>query len=403
MKRGIGNSCLTKDYILSKISQESIFAFYTGLDIDIIEDCINKGRLISSPFRIDNNPSFGFRYNNRGKLKAKDFAGYFHGDCFDAAAYVINEIYNQNLDVNNKRDFIVILKHVAYSFRNIIYGKEIDYRISEQVQQGLNKVRTKKNVIEFTVRDWNNDDIRYWNSFGIDVNHLNTNFIYAVDEYYVNKKINPEKKYKYVNGRDSCYAFVLGRDASGIYNIKLYFPHRKHGDIRFITNTNCLEGLIGLELNKYDYILVTKSTKDRVAIECYLDSIDICSILYGGASLSNRLNIGLVNISSENYKLSQNEYDYLANKCPKGHIISLMDNDRAGCREAIYLRDTYNIVPLLIPKIYDAKDFAELRSKYSIETINELVKQIKYIFEGLLFLSNIKLGLIMYNCFKAKA
>ena len=30
-------------------------------------------------------------------------------------------------------------------------------------------------------------------------------------------------------------------------------------------------------------------------------------------------------------------------------------------------------------------------------------RKIKYIFEGLLFLSNIKLGLIMYNCFKAKA
>lgn len=372
MRRTIGNACLTKDYILSKISQEAIFAFYTGLDIEIIEECIDKSTLISSPFRIDKHPSFGFRYNNKGKLKAKDFAGYFHGDCFDAAAYVINEIYNINININNKHDFVKVLKHIAYSFRNIIYGKDVDYRVKDQIKVGISKIRNKKAIIEFTIRDWNGNDYKYWSQFGIDFNVLNTNYVYPVDVFYINKSINPEPKYRYAaDKKDPCYAYVLGRDSNGIYNIKLYFPLRVHGSVRFITNSNCIEGLLGLELNNYDYIIITKSTKDRLAIKSYIETVDLAAILYGG---SHKVRIGLINIPSENYKLRQVEYDYIISKCA-GKLISLMDNDLAGRREAIWLRDNYNIIPFVIPKEYEAKDFAELRSKYSIETINILVQQ----------------------------
>ncbi|MEK6881668.1 MAG: hypothetical protein AABY22_18760 [Nanoarchaeota archaeon] len=53
---------ITKDYILSKITQEQIFERYLG--IPVVTD-----NLIHSPIRSnDNNPSFGFNYNNKGKL-----------------------------------------------------------------------------------------------------------------------------------------------------------------------------------------------------------------------------------------------------------------------------------------------------------------------------------------------
>ena len=162
---------------------------------------------------------------------------------------------------------------------------------------------------------------------------------------------------------------MLGQDKRGVYNIKLYFPNRKHGTIRFITNSNCLEGLLNLELNEYDSIIITKSTKDRISLRAYLDAIDL-SISYGGTALRT---IGLVNIPHESYKLKQNEYDWLRAKCPNGLILSLMDNDNTGYREAIWLRNNYNIIPLCIPREYEVKDFAELRSKYSIETIKELI------------------------------
>lgn len=370
MRRTITNGNLTKEFILSKISQVSIFSAYIGVDAEIIEHCIDTGEFISSPFRVDEHPSFGFRYDNRGKLKAKDFAGYFHGDCFDAAALVISEIIHKNVDISNKGWFIFILKHIAYTFRNIIYGKDKDENIEGIIAEGVNAARNRKPIIEFVPRQWNNYDKNYWGKFHVPISYLNTNFVYPVDYFYINRKVNPEPKYYYENDRkDVCYAYMLGQDKRGVYNIKLYFPNRKHGTVRFITNSNCLEGLLNLELNEYDSIIITKSTKDRISLRAYLDAIDL-SISYGGTALRT---IGLVNIPHESYKLKQNEYDWLRAKCPNGLILSLMDNDNTGYREAIWLRNNYNIIPLCIPREYEVKDFAELRSKYSIETIKELI------------------------------
>ena len=370
MRRTITNGNLTKEFILSKISQVSIFSAYIGVDAEIIEHCIDTGEFISSPFRVDEHPSFGFRYDNRGKLKAKDFASYFHGDCFDAAALVISEIIHKNVDISNKGWFIFVLKHIAYTFRNIIYGKDKDENIEGIIAEGVNAARNRKPIIEFVPRQWNNYDKNYWGKFHVPISYLNTNFVYPVDYFYINRKVNPEPKYYYENDRkDVCYAYMLGQDKRGVYNIKLYFPNRKHGTVRFITNSNCLEGLLNLELSEYDSIIITKSTKDRISLRAYLDAIDL-SISYGGTALRT---IGLVNIPHESYKLKQNEYDWLRAKCPNGLILSLMDNDNTGYREAIWLRNNYNIIPLCIPREYEVKDFAELRSKYSIETIKELI------------------------------
>lgn len=370
MRRTVTNGNLTKEFILSKISQVSIFSAYTGVDTEVIENCINTGEFISSPFRVDEHPSFGFKYDNRGKLKAKDFAGYFHGDCFDAAALVISEIIHKNVDISNKGWFIFVLKHIAYTFRNIIYGKDKDENIEGIIAEGVNAARNRKPIIEFVPRQWNNYDKNYWGKFHVPISYLNTNFVYPVDYFYINRKVNPEPKYYYENDRKNvCYAYMLGQDKRGVYNIKLYFPNRKHGTVRFITNSNCLEGLLNLELSEYDSIIITKSTKDRISLRAYLDAIDL-SISYGGTALRT---IGLVNIPHESYKLKQNEYDWLRAKCPNGLILSLMDNDNTGYREAIWLRNNYNIIPLCIPREYEVKDFAELRSKYSIETIKELI------------------------------
>lgn len=60
-----------------------------------------------------------------------------------------------------------------------------------------------------------------------------------------------------------------------------------------------------------------------------------------------------------------------------------MDNDRTGLMEAVILKNDYDIIPIIIPKELGVKDFAELRSSYSINVINELTQQvIKYIEEN---------------------
>ena len=376
MGRSVNSGKIDKNYILSKVSQESIFSVYFDLPIDVIKHCLDTGELICSPIREDNHPTVGFKYNNRGQLKMKDFAGYFWGDCFDAAALVISQINKTPINISNKEDFIKVLKHIAKTFSNIVYGQEKDLNFDIDIKNALTTIIKHKPNIEIVVREWNNKDKNYWDRFGVNLQYLNTNFVYPVEQYYIDRNINPEPKY-YYSDKDPCYAYFLGRDKKGRVSMKLYFPKREHKQTRFITNCNHLEGIYNLERNDYDYIVITKSSKDRLSLGCSLKSIQS---LYGG---SPKVNIGIINIPHETYKLRGFEFDWLKNKLnSNGVLVSLMDNDKTGILEAAYLRREYNIFPIIIAKYLGVKDFAELREKYNINQISEYInKTINYVSE----------------------
>lgn len=381
MKRSIVNSKITKDMILSKVSQQLIAATYLDIPVDTIEYCIETGKTISSPLREDEHPSFGFAINNRGQLKAKDFAGYFWGDVWDIVAYVLSAVTKREINIKDKNDFIFVLRHVVYTFKDIIYGQERDERVLGYIKSGLTIIRGQKSIIEIVPRPWNNYDKTYWGKFGVSLNFLNTHFVYAVDQYYINRKVNPEPKYFYdmAGNKDVCYAYLLGQDRRGIYNWKLYFPNRGHDEVRFITNCNHLEGVYNLERDDYDYIVITKSSKDRLCLDEFIYAHPLQGVLQ-----DKDLLIGVINIPHETHKLTQREYDFLRAKLrDDGELISLFDNDRTGYMCAITYRDEYNITPILIPHEYGAKDFAELRSLYSTETINNFILQtINFIKDG---------------------
>lgn len=368
MGRNINSSKLTKQFILGKVSQVTIMATYLSIPITIIENCIKTGELICNPLRTDVHPTAGFRYNNKNKLKFKDFGNdYFWGDCFDIVALIMSNIYNKQYNVSDKNDFIKILRHITFTFKDIFYGEEKDISLINEINKAIINIKHQKPNIELVIREWNEDDKSYWDEFGVPLQFLNLNFIYPIDQYYINRNINPEPKY-YYNIKDPCYGYLLGQDRSGIYNIKLYFPKRSKNITRFITNCNHLEGIYNLNRNDYDIIVITKSTKDRVSIGASIAKI--CS-LYGGIDKNK---IGIINIPHETYKLRQNEYDWLQSKLDiDGQIISLMDNDRTGKSEAIWLRNNYNIKPFLIPNKYNAKDFAELISNNNFDEVVDLI------------------------------
>lgn len=369
MRRNINNVNINKKFILSKIDQIKIFSVYLGISESAIEYCINTGELICSPLRNDNHPTCGFKYDNKGKLKFKDFAGYIWGDCFDIAAYVISAAYNKNINIANKRDFIGVLKHIAFTFSDIIYGKTINSNINEKLEDGRKIIQKSKSIIEFVTRDWNYNDIKYWKEIGVSIQWLNTHFVYPVEQYYINRKINPKPKYYYTSN-DPCYAYINGADEKGIHDIKLYFPKRDKHNTRFITNYSHMEGIYNLERNDYDWIIITKSSKDRICLDMQLY---LMISLYGG---SFNEKIGVINIPAENYKLSLDEYYWLYGKLSikdPERIISFMDNDETGYIETKYLVDTYKTSFVIIPKKYKVKDFAELRKQYGYKTCSKLI------------------------------
>ena len=383
MKRSVANSTLTKDYIESKISQETIMSKYLDIPVSTIIECVNNNTLIKSVFRDDDKTgSMGFTFNKKGRLKVRDFGGFgFFGDVYDVVAYVLSLVYERRIEPNNKQDFYFILKHIAWTFSDIIDGKSIDENIDTDIQSAIRKGKKTKAIIEFVPRSWNKQDKEIWEHWNISLQYLNTHFVLPVDQYYINRTVDSSPKYHY-NPKDPCYAYILGQNRAGIYLIKLYFPLRnREREQKFITNCNVIEGLLNLELDNYDYILITKSTKDRLSIGSHIISHPI----YGG--LNPKLIIGIVNLPSESYKLTEKEYNYLFNRLkPNGMLISLLDFDTTGRHGAKYLEETYNIPYIFITRgefnlyNYKAKDFADLHDVYTNSQIDSFITEtIKYV------------------------
>lgn len=379
MKRNPNTTNLTKDYIESKISQESIISKYLDIPIEVVQDCIKNNHLINSVFRDDDfNKSMGIQYNAKGRLKVRDFGGYgFFEDVYGVVAYVLSLAYERKIETNNKQDFYFVLKHIAYTFSDVIDGKEVDPNLQPLIANALNKGKSRKQIIDLVTRSWNKQDKELWAKWGVDLSYLNTHFVFPIDQYYINRGVNTDPKY-YYKTKDPCYAYILGTNRQGIRLIKLYFPCRNRStQLKFITNCNVLEGLPNLELDNYDYILITKSSKDRLSIGNH-----ICNNpLYGGGK---RLNIGVINLPSENYQLKQIEYDWLVKKLANdGMILSLLDFDQTGRKGAKYLEETYNIPYLFITRgefglpNFECKDFADLHDKFNKKQINRFIEDTK--------------------------
>ena len=379
MKRNPNTTNLTKGYIESKISQEAIVSKYLNIPMSVVLDCINHNRLITSVFRDDDfNKSMGIQYNAKGRLKVRDFGGWgFFEDVYGVVAYVLSLAFERKIETNNKQDFYFILKHIAYTFSDVIDGKATDPNIQPLLADAVAKGKTRKAIIDIAPRSWNKYDKDIWGRWGVDLSYLNTHFVIPVEQYYINRTVDTEPKY-YYSAKDPCYAYMLGTNRQGIRLIKLYFPRRsRRTKLKFITNCNVLEGLPNLELDNYDYILITKSTKDRLSIGNHL----MLHPLYGGA---NKLNIGIINLPSENYRLKQIEYDWISKKLKDdGIILSLLDFDRTGRDGAKYLWDTYNIPYLFITRgefglpNFNCKDFADLHDKFNKDQINNFIEDTK--------------------------
>ena len=377
MKRNPNTVKLTKEYIESKISQELIVSKYLGIDIDVVRNCINNNTLINSVFRDDdNNKSMGIQYNAKGRLKVRDFGGFgFFDDVYGVVAYVLSIVYGRTIDTNRKQDFYFVLKHIATTFSDIIDNKATDPLNDYAIETAIQQAKSRKPIIEIAPRSWNKEDVEIWKHWGVDVNYLNTHFVVPVDQYYIDRTADSLPKYCY-NKKDPCYGYILGQNKKGIYLIKLYFPLRdRNYKSKFITNCNVIEGLLNLEPIQYDYIIITKSTKDRLSIGNHL----LNHPLYGGGQ---HINVGIVNLPSESYHLKEIEYEYLTHRMkPTGRIISFLDFDRTGRLGAKYLKDTYNIDYIFITRgefglyNYGCKDFTDLHDKYTIPEINNFIDE----------------------------
>lgn len=341
---------LTKSYIFENLNQVSIYATYLDLSEELIERCTNDHSYhIRSPLRTDIHPSVGFKYNNKGKLKMKDFAGYFHGDIFDLVAYIIK------VDVSTKQGFYTVLEHIAVTMRMFSAKSISNYKVID-----LDEVRSRRKVFEIDIRQWNISDERYWYNRNIPIPQLTKYRVYPISQLYIDRTLNPNPVYYYTH-EDPAYAYYLGKDDEGIMLFEIYFPLRdKHVSNKFITNGQVLKGTEYLV--KDNHILITKSYKDLMSLDNTFNAL--------------HLPISTISLASENHIISLKQFNQLS--AIGASITTLFDSDRAGMKLAAEYRRRYGIQPMLINSNTigipsGIKDYTELYLNISESKINNLI------------------------------
>lgn len=336
---------LSKEYVLSKVTQEQIFEKY--LLIKIPNSSQDR---IKSPLRPDKNPTCTFYYSGN-KLKMKDWAGFFHGDCFDAVAAILN------VNANSKDGFVKILDDICRNFSIHKYAEgEYTYTVINAKNYHLYQ-KDEAADIQIAVRKWNKYDGEYWSQFKvITLKDLREFIVYPVDVAWINGK----QIYKYYF-KDPCYFYYIDKDLEGKNRGQLYFPNRPKGQ-KFRNNTTQLFGKN--HLTCAEILFLTKSNKDILTLR--------------GLIRRAELPIEVCALAAESLTLSKEDYSELWTKYDL--IISLFDFDFAGRNAAWRHQKLYNISPLFFTDgtrgskmDYKAKDASEFVARNDLDNSLKLI------------------------------
>lgn len=337
---------ITKNYILQRIPQETIFEYYTN--IKVCDDNF-EANAFYSPFRKDNNPTCNYYYSGEYpniKLRMKDWNGSFKGDCFDAAAK------RTNININNSKGFNLLLEKIAFDFKINKYTDEqhqIEFKTSY-----TNYIKSKRLVFKVVPRKFNIYDKHYWyDTHCISSDILKLGRVIPIQELHIEGKDGYLHLVYTYNYKNPGYAY-LGKTVNNITEWITYFPfeqkkykHRRNAN--FVLGYNLfIPARIGI---------ITKSYKDALAFKAF--------------------GISAVAIPAETYLMKQDEIIHLKSKVDI--LFTNFDYDRAGISLANKYKKIYNIYPIMLNNKKNdilnvgVKDFSAFIATYKKDkTINLL-------------------------------
>lgn len=212
---------LTLDGILSRVDELDIYRTYIG-DVKVKQ-------MISSPLRSgDSDPSFRIYPSNNGQLKYVDYGTTERGNIID---------------------------FVSQRFPSLTYGelleriwRDTNCGVLPPLKQPIKRKKSNSTVFpEILVkkRKPNDNDLQFWNSFGITKDTLNWGRVFPISRYWIDRRL--------FGCRTASYAYDL------FIEWKVYRPHEKK--LRFISGGMELQGYRLLP-NEGDICIIQKSYKD---------------------------------------------------------------------------------------------------------------------------------------------
>lgn len=308
------SSTITKEDILKHTTEADILNYYLG---------VNKiPCLICSPLRNEKNPSFSLFTRDGFSILYKDFSTGQSGNIYTLLKTLWSCSYNE-----------VISR--LYKDLKFFTGSVTSNRSFKRLKTPINSINTDLDVV---IRMWEDYDIDYWKSFGIELKWLKYADVYPISHTFF---IRDSKKTLY-KAEKYAYAYLEHKDCKT--TIKIYQPFSK----KFKWT------------NKHDSSVISLWTK----IPEKGDNIIICSSLKDALCVWSNTNIPCIALQGEGYLMSKSAVSNL-NKRYK-NIYVLFDNDDAGIKGANNLckavKENFSIdfIPLTIPKINNQKDVSDI-------------------------------------------
>lgn len=324
-----GLTSATLSDILDKVSEADILYYY--FNVSSIP-CV-----ISSPLRVDNNPSFGIYTLNGSKIYWKDLSTNTSGGLWDMLGAYWGISYRETL------------KKVLEDLPSIstIYNK-------------IDKVKNHKSISSYNessdlqckVREWRKHDIEYWQSFGISLDWLKYADIYPISHKIVIKGNN-----KFTFAADK-YAYAYVEKKEGKVTLKIYQPF----------NTNGYKWS-----NKHDRSVISLWTK----IPEYGEKLIICSSMKDALCIWATLGIPCIAIQGEGYGISNTAISELKRRYKEIYI--LLDNDEVGIKDGLSLSKSTGFTNLVLPN-YGYKDVSDLYK--GLNDLNQFKQVISSLING---------------------
>lgn len=323
---------LTKDFILSKISEEQILFYYHGHFV--------LGKSYPSKLRKDGNPSAGFYIGKSGKLMYHDFATGERYNCFEYVCKLLHLTFGE------------CLIRIASDF-GIVNNKVIKPLAQSIIDQGITFDReVKKNtIIQFVPGQWTETRLAYWACYYLYLEDLKRAEIYPVDKLFINKN-------EIRNLDELCFAYVVREKVKGQPDkimVKIYSPYST--TMKWVSSIP-LTIPFGMDTLKYgtDHIIVTKAKKDMEVLKKLFPSV-----------------IGTQNESTS--ALTDNMVKHLCHNFPRRTII--WDADETGVNNCKMFNSKgfgyFNTPKELLER--DIKDVSDYVKAFGLKALENLLKQ----------------------------
>jgi len=306
----VNGNFLSKDNILSKVSDYNIYSYYLGFNIEL-------GKVYSSPLRTDDtNPSFGFYKARNGSIMFKDLAKPdICGDCFK----FVKELLNKRTYKETILDIYInlVLNNKSSNYKYIIPAK-------------------KRKTIGIRRTKFSKTDLEYWAKYNITEEILKKFNVFKAAEVFVN-----DVSVKISTSDNPIYAYKI------FNSFKIYNPLETNKKYKWLSDCSSYD-ISGFEQlpETGDLLIISKATKDVML----LHSLGIPAI----APCAETINIpeNVINILKSRFK----------------NIIIFYDNDIPGIEAAKKLSDKYKLSYIHLPQEGNFKDITDYCKEKGIES-----------------------------------